>query len=137
MFKYLLDEVDFYEQMKDPKIKLELASSFYKESFPDIWDYFRFFYDLFGIEPMILTFNGDTLDRINDYNNKKYVIIAVMLESDINMVLDYALNDEAFCNIIRKNADNYKELFVNIDQTVIDRYIKKISIFCSKVFSLN
>ena len=130
------DELDTI--LSNSSVKLMLAQKIYDESLKVYtWKYYRDFILHHGVNTLLKIYNSNTIDKLVDRVGKSYIIIATMLENDVNRVLDYALVDKEFFDILRKKAIEYYRLFSNVDNLVIDKYVRTYPNFISKYFILD
>ena len=130
------DELDTI--LSNSSVRLMLAQKLYNESLKtDPWKYYRDFILYHDVNTLLKIYNRNTLAKLDDKVGKSYIIIATRLENDVNRVLDYALVDKEFFDILRKKAIEYYRLFSNVDNLVIDKYVRTYPNFISKYFILD
>ena len=131
-YKDNLDEI-----LSNSNLKTKLAQKIYNESLSDrIWDYYRNFVLYYGVNLLLKIYNHSTIEKLNDEEDMRYVIISVMLENDVNKILDYALSDKEFFEILKDHANSYFHFFNNIDFNIITKYTSIYPSFVSKYFIL-
>ena len=128
---------DFFEFLNDKSFKDSLAIKLFNESIDtDCWAFYRRLVNLYGVDTLLKIYNNDTLSKIVK-DGHLYIVIAAMLEDDVNYVLEYALTDNEFLTNLINNAPYYYSLFNSINYDLIKKYLIKDFDFVKNYFIMN
>ena len=128
---------DFFEFLNDKSFKDNLAIKLFNESIDtDCWAFYRRLVNIYGVDTLLKIYNKDTLSKIVK-DGHLYIVIAAMLEDDVNYVLEYALTDNEFLTNLINNAPYYYSLFNSINYDLIKKYLIKDFDFVKNYFIMN
>ena len=128
---------DFFEFLNDKSFKDNLAIKLFNESIDtDCWAFYRRLVNIYGVDTLLKIYNKDTLSKIVK-DGHLYIVIAAMLEDDVNYVLEYALTDNEFLTNLINNAPYYYSVLNNINYDLIKKYLTKNFKFVKDYFIIN
>ena len=128
---------DFFEFLNDKTFKDNLAIKLFNESIDtNCWGFFRRIVSQYGVDTLLKIYNKDTLSKI-DNDGHLYIVLASMMEKNLNYVLKYALTDNDFLSCLIKNSKYCYSLLFNIDYDLIKKYIIKDYDFVKNYFILS
>ena len=128
---------DFFEFLNNKSFKDNLAIKLFNESIDtDCWAFYRRLVNLYGVDTLLKIYNNDTLSKIVK-DGHLYIVIAAMLEDDVNYVLEYALTDNEFLTNLINNAPYYYSLLNSINYDLIKKYLTKNFNFVKEYFIIS
>ena len=130
------NSIDF-SKLDNDDYRVEIAKKLYFYATQnDIWQLYRDFTYSFGVSTLLKIYDGKSLLSLIK-ENRVSIIIAVMLENNLNMVLDYMLHDEDFYKVFKDKIINYYSLIYKADYELLKKYLIKDADLVINYFSLD
>ena len=112
-----------FEILNNPQEKEKLAIEMFNVE-GDKWQYYESFINRYGLETLLKIYDGKTLKKIIK-DSKSYTVVGAMLERNVDRVLEYALSDNDFLDVLSKNGIgiHISSLLSDIDYALIKKLL--------------